>query len=707
MSYYLKYNETVLSDEYIVTNITKNMLPKKVVDIIDIASRDGKLFNGCKYDSLEYKVELVIKGVDEYDYAVLKKDLKDVLLVRYEVPISLSKDKTGFGMCTSEVTIEDKSDNIGVANFNILCFEPYFYNNDESLFENEEGEKEVTITNYGGEPVKPFMSIGFTQGAHFLQLENMRTQEQMLIGRYPNIELSEKNKVQYVMKDNCTDLTQWVPSLATLTAGRGIGGTLSTSSISGGSFILGTFANDTVNDWKGAAYRRNLNNGIQDIEVDNFEANLGFTFKSTGKNGDPQNYKYRDEKEEVTSGVSRDGYQVTCSSLNYRTGPGTKYKKLGTLKKGFQIQVGWSLSGGWVKFPYKNKTCYASTKYLKKIKWTDKVTTFSKNFVTIQSTPIRDKAGLNGKKLGSIPEFTCIRCNTKIYKHIDTDKIEREWMKLYNKYNGIMGYVCVGNLGEASQVNFVQEVEFQSADELTGMCEIYGMSSSGAQLFRVEMYDSTEWFEANRPMVSIGGKEISNFDRTPAPKKKIINTTAADGNKLSFEVSYYHGGTFGTWNDLDGEWYIKRTKNSNGSYTWKVQLRRISNGNITQTKTFDFTHKTLGADKLAYIVLYIGARETDKSKMSSMSINDLKIKTTDEITDPSISNIKYFDEGDILDIDFGNRKVYLNQSPANDLLDIGSSFFDIDTGDTQVKFVSDDNNIVIGATIREKWVGDE
>ena len=711
MNYYLKYNETVLSDEYIVTNITKNTLPKKVVDTIDIASRDGKVFNGCKYDSLEYKVELLIKGVDEYDYEVLKKDLKDVLLVRYEVPIALSEDKTGFGMCTSEVTIEDKSDNIGVANFNILCFEPYFYNNEESLFENEEGEKEITVTNYGGEPVKPFVSVGFTKGAHFLQLENTRTQEQMLIGKYPNIELSAAAKVQYVMKDNCMDLTQWVPSLAPLAPGRGTGGTLALSSVSGGSFILGTFPNDTTNKWKGSAYRRNLNDGVNDVAVDNFEANLAFTFKSTGKNGDPANYKYKDEREEVTSGVSRDGYKTTISSLNVRTGPGTKYKKLGTLKKGYEIQENWSVVNGWVKFTDEKwlpgKTCYCSTKHLKKIKWTDEVTTISQNYVTLWSTPIRDKASLDGKKLASIPAYTCIRCNTKIYTHIDGDKTKREWMKLYSKYNGIMGHVCVGNLGEASQVNFTQEVEFESADELTGMCEFYGMSANGAQLFRVEMYDSTEWYEANRPMVLVGGREISNFDPTPAPKKKVTNTTTADSNKLSFEVGYYHGGTFGTWNDLDGEWYVKRTKNENGSYTWKFQLRRIKNGIVTQSKTFNYTSKDYGADKLAYIAVYIGGLSTDIKKLCGMSINDIKIKTTDSLTNPANENIEYFDEGDILDIDFSNRKVYLNQSPANDLLDIGSRFFDIDTGDTEVKFVSDDTNIVVGTTIREKWVGDE
>ncbi|MCC3868515.1 distal tail protein Dit [Terrisporobacter mayombei] len=711
MSYYLKYNETVLSDEYIVTKITKNTLPKKVVDTIDIASRDGKLFNGCKYDSLEYKVELLIKGVDEYDYAVLKKDLKDVLLVRYEVPISLNKDKTGFGLCTSEVTIEDKSDNIGVANFNILCFEPYFYNNEESLFENKEGEKEITVTNYGGEPVKPFVSVGFTKGAHFLQLENTRTQEQMLIGKYPNIELSAAAKVHYVMKDNCMDLTPWVPSLATLAPGRGTGGTLALSSISGGSFILGTFPNDTTNKWKGSAYRRNLNDGVNDVAVDNFEANLGFTFKSTGKNGDPSNYKYRDEEQTIISGEAHDGYRSTISSLNVRTGAGTKYKKLGTVKKNYEIKEGWTLVNGWVKFKdeknFKGKTCYVSTKYLKKFSWTTEVKTIVRNYVTIRPTPIRDKPKMTGKKLASIPAYTCIRCDTKIYSNTDSDNVVRWWMKLYNKYNGVMGYICFGNVGEAEKVNFVQEVEFESADDLTGMCEFYGMSANGAQLFRVEVYDSTEWYEANRPMVLVGGREISDWTPTPAPKKKVTNTATADSNKNSFEVGYYRGGEYGTWNDLDGEWYIKRVKNENGSYTWKFQLRRIKNGVVTQSKTFNYTSKDYGADKLAYIVIYIGGLSTDIKKLCSMSINDIKIKTTDSLTDPSNENIEYFDEGDILDIDFSNRKVYLNQSPANDLLDIGSRFFDIDTGDTEVKFVSDDTNIVIGTTIREKWVGDE
>lgn len=711
MSYYFKYNNTIISDSYIVTDIVKSALPKKIVDTIDIASRDGKLFNGCKYDSLEYKIELVIEGTDEFNYTILKQELIDILDIRYEVPISFTEGRTGFGQCTSELKIDDKSENKGIAEFTITCYEPHFYNDDIGLYENEEGAKSVMITNDGGLPVKPFVSVGFTQGAHFLQVENKNTEEKLLVGRYPKLELSSNKPVQYVLKDNCTDITTWIPSQATLAVGRGVGGTLSTSSISGGSFVLSTFPSDTVNKWKGASYRRNLNNGVDDVAVDNFEANIGFSFTSTGKNGDPENYKYKDAEETFIEKVERDGYQVTSSTLNVRTGAGTKYKKLGTIKKGYQIQTDWKLVNGWIKFRdekwKKGVDLYCSTKYLKKIKWTDSVTTIARNYVTLFSAPIKSSPRLDAKTLIKIPAYTCIRCNTKLYKHTDADKKERWWMKLYTKYKGVMGYVCYGDVAQASQVNFVQDVEFVSADDLTGICEVYGMSPTGAQLFRVEVSDDTPWYEVNVPRVVVGGKQISSFTTTPAPKKQITNTTSAGSSSSSYEVNYIRGGTVGSWNDLNGEWYIKRYKNENGSYTWKIQLRKISKGNVIGTKTFDYTSKEQGADKLAYLVIYMGSTKTDLSKTSSMSINDIKIKSTDNLDATVDENVEYFGEGDILDIDFNNRKIYLNQTQANELLDIGSTFFDIEVGDTEVKFVSDDDNIVIGTTIREKWVGGE
>ncbi|MDK2585024.1 SH3 domain-containing protein [Romboutsia sedimentorum] len=54
---------------------------------------------------------------------------------------------------------------------------------------------------------------------------------------------------------------------------------------------------------------------------------------------------------------------VNTNSLNVRSGPGTNYSKVGTLKKGEKVGV-MSQSSGWSKLNYNNKTAYTSSQYL-------------------------------------------------------------------------------------------------------------------------------------------------------------------------------------------------------------------------------------------------------------------------------------------------------------------------------------------------------
>jgi len=56
-------------------------------------------------------------------------------------------------------------------------------------------------------------------------------------------------------------------------------------------------------------------------------------------------------------------YYVTTSDLNVRSGIGSKYPVLLTLKKGDQVLV-LSKHGSWYKVGYSNKIGYASSKYL-------------------------------------------------------------------------------------------------------------------------------------------------------------------------------------------------------------------------------------------------------------------------------------------------------------------------------------------------------
>ena len=62
---------------------------------------------------------------------------------------------------------------------------------------------------------------------------------------------------------------------------------------------------------------------------------------------------------------------MTTTSVNYRTGAGTKYATKGTLKKGQKLNVenGYSKKADgykWYRFKMNSKNYYIASKYLKK-----------------------------------------------------------------------------------------------------------------------------------------------------------------------------------------------------------------------------------------------------------------------------------------------------------------------------------------------------
>lgn len=71
-------------------------------------------------------------------------------------------------------------------------------------------------------------------------------------------------------------------------------------------------------------------------------------------------------KVNTDSGGSGGAYTVTAKKgLNVRSGPGTKYDKLGVLTNGTVVEVS-SISGNWATITYNDKTAYVNTTYLKK-----------------------------------------------------------------------------------------------------------------------------------------------------------------------------------------------------------------------------------------------------------------------------------------------------------------------------------------------------
>ena len=65
-------------------------------------------------------------------------------------------------------------------------------------------------------------------------------------------------------------------------------------------------------------------------------------------------------------GILSTKYRGTATELNVRSGPGTGYSSIGTLKKGAIIKVK-SISNGWAKFTFAGQTAYVSADYLERV----------------------------------------------------------------------------------------------------------------------------------------------------------------------------------------------------------------------------------------------------------------------------------------------------------------------------------------------------
>lgn len=79
-------------------------------------------------------------------------------------------------------------------------------------------------------------------------------------------------------------------------------------------------------------------------------------------------------------------YTVTTSTLNVRTGPAKKYKRLGTVSKGTKLSIINKQSNGWYKIKYKKRSGFISGKYVKvnKNNFTSSKTISGTNFVNVK-----------------------------------------------------------------------------------------------------------------------------------------------------------------------------------------------------------------------------------------------------------------------------------------------------------------------------------
>lgn len=715
---YFNFNGSQINDLAIVTSIEKPYIPEKSIDTISVSSRDGEIFDGAKYDPISIPISLVVIGDNEEDYKTRVQCLHDLLSTKQEVPIKFCENITIYGMLKGALKVKKKNSVSGYADIELICHTPYSYSDNVQAYNAEDNAQTVVVENNGELATLPYVSIGFGADAHFAQLQNNKTGEKILVGDYPQLQLSTTKKEQtLILHDPCTSVGTLIQSGANINSGRGTGGSFTISS-GGESFILAELGSSSTEKIKGACARIALSKNIDDFKV-----MVRMQCRSSGKNGDPNNVLSEQEKvkETVVEGGKVTYYEVTANGVNYRTQPSTKGKSQGIIPKGTKL-TDVTIQNGWAKIKYKTKTYYVSAKYIKKqVKDNSKSVVKEFTVANMWLTPSKTLTGGScavytkpnpGSKVEcTIPYGTKLRIIQRAYTYKPKDsnsasqtityyRIYKPWKDKNGKKH--TGYINVDYLkGAAALDNSVDYSDDPAyADHKTGIAEVYGFDVNGTQIFRLYLGDINPYFEYNQAEVSVSKKSIL-ITSNDKPKEKTDQTVDNSGKIIT---NHYMSGKHGSWNDANAYFTLTRKKTGK-NYVYSAQVQKNDDGKFTQSVSANNKRSSeYSTNALSYLAIYIGTMADSLENACGVGISDIKVYELNPESEEQV-NIKYFESGDKLDLDFENGDCYLNNELRNDLVDIGSSYFTVDEGETTLQVVSDDTTASLGVLIRERWLG--
>ena len=704
---YFEFNNNLINSLAIVYKRKAPYIPEVDINTIDIGNRDGEVYNGLKYKPIILDISLYIEGDNVQDYCSRCAVLRDILICNEPVPISLVEGTLMYGILTTPFTVEQKTKKSGYSDLSFKIYTPYTYSNYLLPFS---GSNNITVINSGQLPVKPFVSVTVGSNCHFVQLQNKLTGETVLVGKYPTLGIDTSAPARKLVYSNtCQSMLNINSGVSNIYSDRSTNGTLAVSSTGKGIILASLGSGDTA--WKGAAGKINIGTNL-----DEFLISINLTHSSTGKNGDPNIFEAEKEYQDiqVVEGKKEEYYEITATSVNVRSGPGTSYTILGKVSKGYKVKNYTLTNGTWLKFTYNGKTAYITNQYAKKMV-SDGTRIVTKQFVvenmwlnhpgsdkTVnKGVVLRAEPNINSTSLCVIPHGTCVRVIKKL-ESTETGSDKRTYYKLAKAYNGKMGYLDTTYLKNANDMMGVSNVDYSDdpnyADDKLGTVEIYGFDVNGTRLFCGRLFDDNAWYEFTKPEVKVGSKTLLRYVGVEKAPKKI----SVSKNGVT-ELTNYLSGTQGDWNDFYGNMTIERTKSGNG-YKWSTKVQKVSNGVVTIYQTGGSSDSSLPKEALSYLVIYIGGATT-LNKLAGMSINDIYVYDISKSSSPGGDNIMYFNAGDTLDFDFENQDFYINEIQHNDLIDIGSRFFDISTGSTDITVTTNGTGVNTGVVIREKWLG--
>lgn len=307
---------------------------------------------------------------------------------------------------------------------------------------------------------------------------------------------------------------------------------------------------------------------------------------------------------------------------------------------------------------------------------------------------VRERASINSTSYGVMPYG----------KNITVTEVDGGWGK--HSYNGRTGWSSLTYLEKTSSTRSALRTQENImpryyAEEQMGIMEIIGYDKQGGKLFICQIKDANEFYEFVEPRVFIGSQNYKILDQgrnTPEPRK--IITTDDYGKET---VTNGASGVFGDFNDCVGKFVIKR-ETKNKQQMWHCSFYKYQNGSITHKLSTSnwISNNAYPKTDLNSIGIYIG-KYGDSFPVSIMSVENICVA---RLNHPATieSNETIFKKDDVLNIDFASGEVTKNGVPFLNYLDVGSEFFEIPEGKSQVIIRSDDKYVETCLGIQKRYL---
>ena len=669
----INYGGVDLGQYLELRDIRRNILPTRENYSVDIPSMTGNIYNGFKYGERVIEVDFLVKSLTSYQYVQMLRDIATIIDVDAPCRLYLMDEpnKYYYAVIEGDTNVSEIARGVGEGTLTFVCYNPIAYSDEVKIFT---GTNSVVASNEGTTLAYPIIDINFDSTAAFAQVSNANTGAAVLVGQWPNVNQPSAPAKGPVIEDECKTLTDWLSVGNVLDADRKIDGNFTINS-GGYAITPSSFGTNVEGDkWRGPARRRNLGRNVRDFEVV-----AEFEFDSKGKN-------YSNATNTPATSGNTNKYRTTAN-LNIRTGRGTNYKILTTMPKGTEVAV-TEISGGWGKVSYKGQTGYSSMNYLSLVP-NGGATNYVVNTKTGQGLNLRSSRSTSSKVLLSIPNGTPLNI---------TD-IQNGWGK--TTYKNKTGYVSMSYV-RPRQMSLMLEQEKslitreETADDKLGLIELYGFDANGNKLFKMALTDANFYYEYTHPQIQIGSTVVlKDTDSVPAPRKETVKN-----DKGEDEVVYNNSGKFGKWNEFFGKLTIRR-ETVNNKQQWTCRVDKIQGGKVVASlESNSLVNANFPTGDLNNLVLFIGQYQTQPT--SAMTLTHLSVKQLNDV--PPIVIPQIFRKGDNLRIDCEKNMVYLNDIPYMEHTDIGSNFFPLDAGDTELKIFTDDKGVYTSVSLTERWL---